>query len=71
MEKALESTIETRCDSALQKNKDYTDLQEELAYAHKTNDIDAFGEISFRMQCIAVVSSYKMAIKDLHSIINE
>jgi len=71
MDNDLEKNIETRCDLAIQKNEDYLNLQKELADAHSSNDIDAFSEISFRMQNIAVTTCYKLAIKDLHSIICE
>lgn len=71
MEKDLDDSIESRCDLALQKNKVYSELQGELANAHKENNIDAFSEISYRMQTIAVRCCYKLAIKDMHNIVNE
>ncbi|HCL01850.1 MAG TPA: hypothetical protein DHW61_05445 [Lachnoclostridium phytofermentans] len=71
VENDLSSLIESRCDAILQKNKNYTELQEELANAHSSNDIDTFSEISYRMQFIAVTTAYKLAVKDLHSIIYE
>lgn len=70
MDKELEILIETRCDNALLKNKEYLRLQDELAQAHIDNNIDAFSEISYRMQRLAVKYSYQFAIKDMFSIIN-
>jgi hypothetical protein len=71
MERDVEKILEERCDLELQKNKDYINLQIELANAHSANDVETFSEISFRMQNIAAVVSYKLAIKDMYSIINE
>lgn len=71
MDDDLEKSIEMRCDLLLQKSKAYTELQGELADAHESNDIEAFSKISFQMQRIAIVSCYKLAIKDLHSIEKE
>jgi hypothetical protein len=71
VEKDLEDGIENRCDSALQKNENYLSLQAELAIAHQSNDIESFSKISYCMQVIAMRTSYKIAIKDIFSIVHE
>jgi len=71
MDEMLEKSIEERCDSALQKNKDYLDLQAKLANAHENNDIETFSEVTFLMQCVAMRTCYKLGISDIYNIINE
>jgi hypothetical protein len=71
VDKDLEELIATRCDNVLQKNNDYLALQEQLAGAHSENDIEAFSEISFRMQVIAVRIGYKLGMKDMREVIDE
>jgi hypothetical protein len=71
VDKDFEEMIATRCDMALQKDENYLALQKQLADAHSDNDIDAFSELTFRMQIIAVKTGYKTGMKDLRDIFDE
>lgn len=71
MDNELDKYIELRCDDVLQRNERYIELQEQLAEAHSRNDIDKFSEISYQMQYIAVITSYKLALKDRHYVVTE
>ena len=53
----------------LANNAEYLKLQKELANAHDNNDIDTFSKVSYQMQNLAMIVSYRLGIKDIYEII--
>lgn len=69
MKKALERLITTRCEEELLKNGEYLELQKALATYYSAKDIDAYSETSLKMQEIIEKTCYKVAVKDIYSLI--
>lgn len=71
MEKDLEGFIENRCEEALQKDGEYVKLQKKLSEAFRNKDIEQYCEISLKMQGVIELTSYRLACKDLYSVIKD
>lgn len=61
----LEDFIAQRCEKALTKDENYSILQNKLIEACKQKDIDAYGEVTIKMQQLTEIISYRTAVKDL------
>ena len=71
MDKDLKDYIAARCEKELLKNNEFKEVQKKLSDSYTRKDIETYSELSLRMQIIIETTCYKVAVKDIHSLVIE